>query len=341
MNKNGYIEFWRFYFTIFVCLLHVRGDFFRNADYFGGGYIAVEFFLILSGILMMKSYENKPTNPFQFTIRRLLRLYPHYIFSFIMLFILKTCIVRKLGIYNTLKKLIASIWEIFLLQMSGIEASLYNFPTWYISALFITGLFVYNLIYFNKEKYLYIVPLIVLIIYGYYSRNVGNIDIWKTVTFNINDGLIRSFAGMSLGCLCYFVIKKLNTCDFKESMILFLDLIQVILYMFVICCGIFKRRTQYDFICIIFLAIALIISFSQTKGVVSLFTSRFFAFLGNISYAIFLNHVLIREIFKQFFSNTILYNIFSFMIIVILYSICTHFFVNFIFSKVRILIKKY
>ena len=80
MEKNINIELWRFIFTILICLLHF-GTKINNTVYFRGGYIAVEFFFILSGyLLMVKVNNNYSDNQLDFTLQKIKRLYPHIFF---------------------------------------------------------------------------------------------------------------------------------------------------------------------------------------------------------------------------------------------------------------------
>lgn len=51
-QRNTYIDFLRVLFCIFICLYH------WNKGHFGGGYLGVDFFFILSGFYMMQGFEN-------------------------------------------------------------------------------------------------------------------------------------------------------------------------------------------------------------------------------------------------------------------------------------------
>ncbi|NMA94346.1 MAG: hypothetical protein GX975_06775 [Clostridiales bacterium] len=58
-KKNNAIEFYRFLFSCIIFVLHSRqyGGFGNEPGHFGGGYLAVEFFLIVSGMLAAKGIE--------------------------------------------------------------------------------------------------------------------------------------------------------------------------------------------------------------------------------------------------------------------------------------------
>jgi peptidoglycan/LPS O-acetylase OafA/YrhL len=81
--KNN-VELWRFAFTIGVVVMHF--------GYYNGYYIAVDFFFMLSGFLLMCSLDSIPAERktiFGFIKKRLIRIYPHYLFSlFVMIGVL-------------------------------------------------------------------------------------------------------------------------------------------------------------------------------------------------------------------------------------------------------------
>lgn len=59
-KKNGAIEFYRFLFSCIIYVLHFRGygNFEKGDGVFYGGYLAVEFFFIVSGALSFKGLND-------------------------------------------------------------------------------------------------------------------------------------------------------------------------------------------------------------------------------------------------------------------------------------------
>lgn len=51
------IGIYRYLFAFIICILHIK-EYYGDNYPFGGGYLAVEFFLVLSGYLMMKECAN-------------------------------------------------------------------------------------------------------------------------------------------------------------------------------------------------------------------------------------------------------------------------------------------
>src|SRR5674476_53751 len=171
MKRNNNVEFWRFIFTVIVCLFHFSGTYFSGKSYFSGGYIAVEFFYILSGFLLMSSQTKSELSPgskrsaAKYTFERLKILYPHYIFSFAVIFAFAMMQSNK-SLVDVSKNLLQSIWEITMLQMSGIRCSIYNQPTWYLSGLIIMGYLIYFLLNHCRKVFIELIaPFSIFLVY--------------------------------------------------------------------------------------------------------------------------------------------------------------------------------
>ena len=95
-QKNNAIEFYKYVAACIIFCLHARGrygNFETNTGAFYAGYLAVEFFFIISGYMMMQSIErkqlsdNSEVSAVQYLISRYMRLYPHYIIAILLLVI--------------------------------------------------------------------------------------------------------------------------------------------------------------------------------------------------------------------------------------------------------------
>lgn len=133
-RKYGAINLFK---VIFILLIVVH-----HSDYMEGvlqrGYIAVEYFFMISGFFLCKMAESKKEmSVWTYTKRRFIKLYPHYIFSFIIIFI-AYLVYLAVGLIKTKEIFTRCIPEIFLVQNIGIKYSEggLNYPCWYMSVLF-------------------------------------------------------------------------------------------------------------------------------------------------------------------------------------------------------------
>lgn len=63
-TRNYSVEFFRFFFMLFICLTHFPG---KNVIHLHHAYLAVDFFFILSGLFIYKSScKKEPLSTFDF-----------------------------------------------------------------------------------------------------------------------------------------------------------------------------------------------------------------------------------------------------------------------------------
>ena len=120
MVKNNSITFWRLAFTVLVALFH----FLRLYDLNTGWYISVEFFFITSGFLLINTCDKKRNkagisdSPWIYTKKRIARLYPMYLFCFILNFVIYSRILYP-SVTSKMQALLESIYELIGIQMVG------------------------------------------------------------------------------------------------------------------------------------------------------------------------------------------------------------------------------
>ena len=207
-QKNYAIEWYRYFFTVFICILHIK-EYAGDPVPFGGAYLAVEFFLLLSGFLLMQSIDRHPaegdaeTATLKFMKSRFLRFYPQYILSWVLLAAYVVFIRHSVSI----KEVVIGYWdEILMLQMLGAGRT-FNAAMWYVSALFIVSGIVYYLAAKNKKFFTHIfAPCAALLIYSYFYQTRGMLAgvNWNNLLI-VRDGFWRALAGICLGCVIYEV----------------------------------------------------------------------------------------------------------------------------------------
>lgn len=346
-QENSYLNLLRFLFSLWICLYHWGGA-------FSGGYLAVCFFFTLSGFLVLHHLDmsNNSTvsndvysNCLHFLKRKISKLYPHFLFSFIILFILKVVILDKVSLSDALT---TSFWELTFLQNIGLTSSgvLINTVTWYLSAQIIAGYFVYYLLLRCYKLYLYIIaPLSIIFAFCYFHQRFGHLGTASQLTLITTTGMILGFACMSLGCIAYKLYVYLNTLLNKSN--LFLRILQTIFELIIIgIAGILcykAGRSDKDFVLVMLIAILYISVFFNSSYVSTVLNKKHIRTvsnqLGRLSYAIFLNHFAVIYFLKYCWSplHTESYwkNAGVFLGITFVYSLATQFFVAWITPYIK------
>jgi len=339
-TKNS-IYFWKIIFTLMIITLHFFGNYptYYRQGYVQGWYIAVEFFFIVSGYLIALKCENKKNNisATQWVAKNISKMYPHYLFSFAMCFIARM-FFNHLPISSIIKNFIYSFPEILLIHMAGFtQTQYYNGVSWYVSALILSGYLIYFLITNYKKFYLSLIaPVSIILIYGYYYRFVGNIDVWSLTRVFISDALLRGFAGMSLGVLCFYANRKIRVFEFTKLTYCLSRLIEIFGFLFVVLFSLKFGWTQTDFLMIVVLAVSITLAFLPHNGLI--FNNRIVIYLSELTFPIYLNHYLWCGIIlpHYFAADTWSNGLFMiYIVIIVIYSMITKYIIDKIRSKIN------
>ena len=214
MNKKYCsVDAAKFMFSLMIAVFHFW-------DYYGkrprGGFIGVEFFFIVSGFLLISKHSmlNEQISPAEYTWGKVKKYYPHYIFSYLILFFGLNLISGGI----TFKKLINSFFnhfsQLFMLHgtiLSDESTHIHNGPTWYLSPLLLVGYVLWALLNRNKKTALQAAPIVSFWIYAYMSYTIGTTNIWRPHVFGVfNYAILRGAAGMSLGIIVYQLKEHLS-----------------------------------------------------------------------------------------------------------------------------------
>lgn len=299
-GRNSVIEILRFVFSIVVVMVHSHGFINPEKEYpFRGGYIAVEFFLIVMGYLMavkcINSDEKVSSGKYaaDYTFRKLLQWLPlvaavctvHYIFLFI------TGSVEK----NALPY---AVYEILLLPQSGIYNTFYMLPLWYLSAVLICIPIIAYLLKKKSDFFMNIGTFFIpLLIYGYICRTYGDIDIWDRYGI-IYIGVLRAAAGICMGINSYKLSQyiKGRTLSGRKKIFLwtaaFVMLSAVLLYTY------FFAFTYADYMLIILITAAVAVIFALPEPKLPRAINAIALFLGELSFPIYCGHWTVRAFLR-------------------------------------------
>jgi peptidoglycan/LPS O-acetylase OafA/YrhL len=294
--------------ALVVILFHVRWvNPVTLAQFFQNGGLMVDFFFVLSGFVILHSYGERIgtfAQSVNFLWLRLGRLYPlHFasLLAFVGLEIVKYGLQRRFedvtgGVAFSVNNGSAFVANVFLVQSLGLIKSLtFNFPSWSISTEFYTYVLFATIVLFagNGRRFVLASGFIL----------VGSIAIllWSTdeplsqVTYNW--GFFRCTAGFFLGALTYRIYTRLNQLQGLQQMGSWLSA-GLLASMVILLSLNLQDRLAYAFLP---LSAALILSLvlSPAAPVARVLSMRSFAWLGKVSYSIYMVHAGILWLFLQ------------------------------------------
>ena len=279
-KKMNSIEAFRFVFMLIICIWH-----YQSTKALAHGYMAVEFFFILSGVLMFfSSNKEYALGTLDYTMKKVKRFAPDclLLIAYVNLrhMILPVLLGRK---ELDVSWLLQALPESLFLQNTGIYTGGVNFPMWYVSVLLFGGAFVYALLRFNKRLALSIIlPMIVLVGYTYiFSMDKrGRVD-----GFDLHGGIytpmLRGVCGISLGVVLgyIFVLKKQYIQCVKTWVIDALGMISLCLFLIF---AIFPTSQSYDRYLLIIVSFLLLACFVEKSLFNKLFGNKCWAILGGV-----------------------------------------------------------
>ena len=213
-KRNGAIDFWKITMCLIVVIFHSKNITTNDDSFLIGGSIGVEFFFIVSGYLMAKSAEKRYDNQLNtgkdsinFIFGKIKNLFPEILIAYIIGFFVEH-LNENFTNKELIKDFISSIWELLFLNDSGLMGFRANAVVWYISSMLISMLILYPLLRKYKNTFLMIMaPLITIFIYGIMYQNLQSLrapHYWNGFVYK---GLLRALAAISLGCICYLLVR--------------------------------------------------------------------------------------------------------------------------------------
>ena len=238
-KKNSEFELLRFLFA-FLIMSHHFGTWagYEGLTIFKYGNIGVEFFFILSGLLMAKSafktvsknavdVNNIGTLTFQYLISKIKVFLPYLIIAILLPI---TTFILLDGLTATLlEDIVDQLPNYFLLMESGIwvDNRLIVGVTWYLSSMIIAMLILYPLLIyrFNLSKYV-LFPLIFLFSIGYLVETDSILSTLGWTGFAVG-GLLRGIGEIALGTCCFFIAESFKQYKITIATKIILPLIKI------------------------------------------------------------------------------------------------------------------
>ena len=296
-KRSGNLDLMKFLFSVMIVIYHGKNLATGGPILFPGGSAAVEFFFLVSGVLMARTASkteiqgNLGKDTLAFVKHKISGLMPNYYVAFVIAFI-----VSHLGatsLFLLFKDAIYSVWELLLVTGVGLRPidGLANGAVWYLSAMLLAMFVIWPIMRKCKDLFFYwIAPIAVLLIMGITYQNwtrFGAPSLWTGVCFR---GTIRAFMGILLGCIAYKVAEFIKRQEFTLLSKSIFSLVELVGYMtvFVIC--MVRHRGTTDWAIVAILAVCVTITFSDATVWADRFRHPVFNRLGVFSYSLYLGH---------------------------------------------------
>lgn len=326
--KNHSLEGLRFIFMTLICLWHFQG----KDGILSRGYLAVEFFFILSGILLYKSYNKTlPLSPLDYTYRKFRRFVPKYWGGLLIAFTIRSLLLYILhkDYSAIIKDLFRLIPESLMLQNIGFYQGGVNTPLWYLCVLVVGGGILYSFLFYYKDKALNLF-LPVLIICGYtYIKYFSHdsLENWDIEGF-IYLPLFRGFIDMGLGVFIGFILKERQ--EFFSRNVRTFNILSVVSFVLVIVMHFTSIPT--DTYSLIFFSVLLMGSLIKNSLIEKLFHNKLWLSLGNITFSMLVLHMSIVPLVRRLPIHKNNYGL-SLCIYLIILIVCSFLFDHF-FNKI-------
>ena len=283
--------------ALMVVFGHYHFEIWPNKNTFmshSSGYLVVDVFFILSGFVLAHAFYEKPNYDFwSVAKKRVFRMWPlHVVVVAVMaaLMTVKGTNVSELGLGLNL----------LLLHNIGIGewwTNSINYPSWSLSVELVVNIAIGLLLALIPSRRVsnFALAAISAVSAAILFLTVENLDLQtQNVLGVVNTGLLRGFMSFPLGILVYrlFAARK----PFFEKSSLSRDLLVAFLIVAVMATFCLPGRGKIDFLYIPFYAVAIL--FLASPGA---FWTRIFGrfkFLGDISFAVYIVHMLPLKIMK-------------------------------------------
>ena len=298
-DRIASVEFWRFFFTVLVCLYHLE-IWYSKGKLFPSGTSAVEFFFLLSGFLAALSasrrFGERQAAPGEacalatnWVWQKVKAIFPVLLITLIVYVLLNGAGYRRTWLENALNL----EWE--LLFMVGTpfgygKGFVPIVPLWFLTALFIGGYVYVYLLARNFHFTLYLAPLAGVVLYAYFTLNSALVLDFNVKMGLLTAGTVKAFAEMGLGIALFRLWDRLREREWRLPGRLLLTLLLLFsLYRYFALTV--NAAVGFDnFKRIIYIMLILLLAFLNGDWIDRLLNHGFSRFLGGLSMTMYVSH---------------------------------------------------
>lgn len=304
------IDYWKIVFACLVVMFHftyIGNPETKDSALFRAGWIAVEFFFLVSGYLLAngvarKAAERKPlvTGALTLWLNKWKRFFPYILSSYFALWV-------AMGLYanfhTMLTRLPQAFGELSLLFMAGVGKLLLNRPIWYLSSLLICSLICYPFLYrkFNWfTKWLAPVAAVAILVWVSKRENISAPFVWERVAYL---GTIRALGCILLGCSLYPAVEWVRQKKLQYAAKWAMLALEMLCFFTVLYIAQAGLAQDWYLEAVALLCIGIMIAFSQQTQLSALLSAKHGKWLGELSLSLFCSHWCIRYILSHFAKN--------------------------------------
>lgn len=263
------------------------------------GYMAVDFFLILSGFVLTHAYfSSDKLNFWSFAQARFSRLYPLHVVTLLAM----VALTMIMGQWFDKTDFLLHFLMIHNIGL-GPDTIEFNSPSWSISVEFWVNLVIAAMLLTFASKLThrpvrwFILLSIAFFCFAVIAASTGHLNVVETNIFGyVNLGLLRGFASFCIGIVIYEVFTKVAPLltDRHKKLIALLTLPAIMLFALSLFYP--QKETAFDFLLVpLFSVVVFLAAFEMGPGINQL---KRFAYLGSISFAVYLIHVPVQRFFE-------------------------------------------
>lgn len=299
-NRNA-IDFLKFVFAILIVLFHSRmmTDYQENWIAINGR-IGVEFFFIVSGLLMCASSNRSAESNIGldtgiFMWRKICRLMPNVVIAYFISFVVYHYNAGITDYSKIILNAVKSIPDIFLIKNSGIRFPSYNGPTWYLSSMLLNMLVLYPILRKLKDGFYIFALWFMLFVLGYFFQTFGTLSDLESWNGYILKGTLRGTVGLLAGAICYKASNYLSMNNYTKFGRAILMLFEWSCYIIAVVLSCTYAPSRLDYFIFLLFMIGITITYSNVTFDDKIFHSSFFHWLGTFSFSLYLGHSCWRE----------------------------------------------
>lgn len=343
-SKNGTIEVLRFFFAICIVGVHLNGV--SDLGYFKFGHYGVEFFFIVTGLLMAQSIERHLSDmqgdyaksAFDMVLKKVKRIYPYVIYVTIVVIAFYALRYREYNPLDAVMDAVNLLPYMFFANMAGMGADtpMYLGIMWYLSAMFL-GMLILAPIYirFNSYAKRILFPLMGIFILGFMNLTVHTITLTTEASWGLPMGMLRAIGEMAIGAVCYSVAMWLrrhyDLTVLGKVVILLAEILCFVLLVIYI-----NGDTFYDSSSTVFFLFAVLVTLVYSDITRNIECGKVASFLGNISLPLYLTHMIIILSFPLWFGGGWFYGReLEAFVIIIAFAVVSYLVVEYLFPRLR------